>query len=97
LEKDEVAQSNGDILGCFLFGQIYYIFTEAGKFKTWFAEGILRFQKWFNVDILDFQLELSSKYFGFFGLKAFFGQFLKNWAIIFQKLWSPCFSPILGN
>ncbi len=25
--KDEVAQNNGDILGYFLFEQIYYIFT----------------------------------------------------------------------
>ncbi len=66
-EKDEVAQSNGDIMGCFLFGQIYYIFTEVGKFKTWFVVGILRFQKWLDVGILDFQLELSNRYFGSFG------------------------------
>ncbi len=42
--KDEVTQRNGDILDYFL----------ASSFKTWFVEGILRFQKWFDVDILDF-------------------------------------------
>jgi hypothetical protein len=56
--EDEVAQSNGNILGYFLFKQIYYIFTLTGMFKTWFVVGILSFQKWFDVDILDFQFGL---------------------------------------
>ncbi len=58
--KDEVAQSNGDILVYFLFKQMYYIFTWIGAFK----KGILRFQKLFVVDILDFQFKLCYRYFG---------------------------------
>ncbi len=42
-QKDEVAQNNDDFWGCFLFKQIYYIFTLISSFKTWFVEGILRF------------------------------------------------------
>ncbi len=55
---DEVAKRNGDILGYFLLGQIYYIFAQISIFKTWFVVGILRFQKWFVVDVLGFQIEL---------------------------------------
>jgi hypothetical protein len=69
--KDEVAQSNGDILGCFLFKQIYYIFTSIGTFETWLVAGILRFQKWF---------ELSAKalleiFWQFFSLETFLAIF----------------------
>jgi hypothetical protein len=42
--RDEVAQRNGDIFGYFL----------TRSFKTWFVEGILRFQKWFDVDVFVF-------------------------------------------
>jgi hypothetical protein len=70
----EVAQRNGDILGYFL---LKHIFTKIGTFKTWFVVGILRFQKRFNVHILDFQFELSYRYFGFFWFRDFVGYFLK--------------------
>jgi hypothetical protein len=36
----------------------YYILTLIGGLKLWFDEGILRFQKFFAVDGLDFQIEL---------------------------------------
>jgi hypothetical protein len=62
--KDEVAQNNDDILGYFLFQQIYYIFAKISSFKTWFAVGISGFQKWFDVDVLGFQIELCCRYFG---------------------------------
>ncbi len=52
--KNEIAQSNDTILGYFLFKQIYYIFTYTGIFKTWLVVNILRFQKLFDEDILDF-------------------------------------------
>jgi hypothetical protein len=45
----------------------------------------LRFQKWFDVDIFDFQLELCYRYFGIFWFRDFLGYFLKNWAIFFAK------------
>ncbi len=35
-------------------------------FKTWFVVCILRFQKWFDADILGFQTELCCRYFGLF-------------------------------
>jgi hypothetical protein len=56
--KDEVAQSNGNILGHFWFKQIYYILTKIGTSKTLSVVSILKFQKWFDVDILDFRFEL---------------------------------------
>ncbi len=49
--KDEVAESNGNILGYFWFKQMYCNFTWIGMFKTWFVIAILRFQKWFDVDV----------------------------------------------
>jgi hypothetical protein len=49
--KDKVAERNGDTLSYFLFKQINYIF---------------KLQKWFDVDILGFQIELCSKYFNLF-------------------------------
>jgi hypothetical protein len=64
--KDEVAQSNVAILGYFLFKQIYYIFTKIGMFKTWFIVGILRFQKGFEANILDFKFDICYRYFGTF-------------------------------
>jgi hypothetical protein len=56
--KDEVAQRNSDILGYFLFNQIYYIFTYISSFKTQFVVGILSFKNEFDVDVLDLQIEL---------------------------------------
>jgi hypothetical protein len=46
------------ILATFLLNQIYYIFALIGCFKTWFVVGVLRFHKWFDVDVLYFQSEL---------------------------------------
>jgi len=36
------------------------------SFKTWFIVGILRFQKFFDVDALGFQIELICRYFDLF-------------------------------
>jgi hypothetical protein len=33
-----------------------------------FVVGILSFQKWFDVDVLGFQIELCCRYLGLFGL-----------------------------
>jgi hypothetical protein len=89
--KDKIAQRNGSILGCFLIMQIYYIFTLISSFKTWFIVRILRFLMGFDVDVLDFQIELCCRYFGFFCLGDCLGYFLKNWVIYFQIFWSPWF------
>jgi hypothetical protein len=56
--KNEVAQRNVNILGYFLSKQIYYIFTLIGVFKTWFIVGIFKYQTWFNIIFLEFQIEL---------------------------------------
>jgi hypothetical protein len=52
------------------------------KFITflWFVVGILRFQNWFDVDVLDFLIELCCRYFGFFLTWPTF------WAILW-KIW----------
>ncbi len=62
--------------------QIYYIFTLTGMFNTWFVVGILRYQKWFDVGIpfvLCFIDILT-----LFWFRAFFGVFMKNWAIFYK-------------
>jgi hypothetical protein len=51
-----------------------------------FVVGILRFQKWFGVYILNFQIALCCRYFGLFLLGDFLGYFLKNWAIFLNLL-----------
>ncbi len=56
--KDEVAQRNGDNFGYFFAEPNLYIFALIGCFKTWFVVGVLRFHKWFDVDVLYFQSEL---------------------------------------
>jgi hypothetical protein len=37
--------------------KFFYIFTKIGDYKI-FLVGILRFQKYFDFDILDFQIEV---------------------------------------
>jgi hypothetical protein len=64
-------------LAYFLLKGIYYIFTQISRFKTWLVVGILRFQKWFDADVLGFQIELCCRYFGLFWLGDFLGYFLK--------------------
>jgi hypothetical protein len=56
-----------------------------GATKTWFVVGILRFQKWFDVDILGFQIELCCRFFGLFVWETF-------WAIFFLIFWSPWYA-----
>jgi hypothetical protein len=56
------------------------------SFKTWFVEGILRFQNWFDVAVLGFKIELCGRHFGLFGLGDNSGYFLKNWGIFFSNL-----------
>jgi hypothetical protein len=36
-----------------------------------FVVGILRFQKWFDVDVLDFKIELCCRHFGLFAWRLF--------------------------
>ncbi len=67
----EVAQRNGNILGFFLPKQMFYIFTKINSLKVGFIAGILKFQKWFYLDVLDFQIELWCRYFGKFNLGNF--------------------------
>jgi hypothetical protein len=88
--KVEVALRNGDILGYFLFKQIYYNLTYISCLKTWFVVSILRFQKWFDVDVLGFQVELCCRYFGLFWFGDCLGYFLENWVkLFFLIFWSP--------
>ncbi len=47
---------------------------------------ILGFQKWFDIDVLAFQMKLCCRYFGIFWLGDCLGYFLNNWAIFFSKL-----------
>jgi hypothetical protein len=44
----------------------------------WFVAGILRFQKWFDVDVLGFQIELCCRYFGLFLTGRLFGLFFEK-------------------
>jgi hypothetical protein len=50
-----------------------------GSFKTWFVVGTIRFQKWFDIDILNFQFDIGYRYFGIC-FRDFWGYFKKNWA-----------------
>ncbi len=60
----------------FLPKLIYYIFTEISSFKTWFVAGILRFQKWFDVDVLYF---LVLNIMAAFALETVWATFRKFW------------------
>ncbi len=84
--KDEVAQNNGDFLGYFLLKPIYYIFTWISSFITWFVVGILRFQKWFDVDVLGCQIELSCRFFWPFLIWQLFGLFFEKFGNFFSNL-----------
>ncbi len=46
--------------------QFFYIFMLIRRFRAWFVVGILSFEKCFGVDVLDFQIEVFSRYFGTF-------------------------------
>ncbi len=52
-----VAQKSGNILGYFSL-HFLFIFTLISSFKAKYAVGILWVQQWFDVDVLDFQIEL---------------------------------------
>jgi len=45
---------------------IFYIFIKISSFNTLFVVGTLRFQKWFYVVVLGFQVESWCRYFGLF-------------------------------
>jgi hypothetical protein len=56
-----------------------------------FGVGILRFQKWFDVDVLDFQIALCFRYFGLvltWQLFVLFFQKFGNFFLIFWSSWS---------
>jgi hypothetical protein len=58
---------------------------QISNLQTWLVIGILRFQKQFDVDVLDFQIELCYRYLGVFWFGDYLAQFLKNWAIFFKS------------
>jgi hypothetical protein len=51
-----------------------------------FIEGILKVQKWFVVNVLDFQIEPWCGYFAIFGLLTVLATF---WVIFSPIFWSP--------
>ncbi len=61
------------------------------KFITFllFVVCILRFQTWFDVDVLDFLIELCCRYFGFFWLGQLFGLFFEKFGNFFQSSGHP--------
>jgi hypothetical protein len=64
---ETLVQKSGDILDYFYLKQVFfYIFTILSTFKAWFVVGILRVRKWFDVDVLGFQIEFRCRYFGIF-------------------------------
>jgi hypothetical protein len=58
-----------------------------GSFKAFYV-GILGFQKWFDVDAMEFLIEFRCEYFYIFWIGNSLGYFSMNWAfcLIF---WSP--------
>jgi hypothetical protein len=87
---------NGDNLGNFLLN-FFLIFTGIiSSYKTWFVVPNLRFQKWFGVDTLDFQIVHKCRYFGIsLALATFLATFLKL-GQFFTISWSPCY-PIFSS
>jgi hypothetical protein len=53
-----------------------------------FGVAILRFQKWFDVDVLDFQIELCCRYFGLVLTWQLFGLFFQKFGNFFLIVWS---------
>jgi hypothetical protein len=49
----------------FVEAKLFYFHLNK-LFKPWFVVGILRFQKWFDVDVLGIQVELCCRHFGLF-------------------------------
>jgi hypothetical protein len=58
--------------------------------KPAYGLSTLRFQMWFDADVLDVQIELQCRYVGIFWLGYCFGYFPKYWAL-FSIFWSLCF------
>jgi hypothetical protein len=58
----------GNILCYFLQKRIFTFFTLKSSLKAQFVVWTLKFQKWFGVDVLEYQIELSCIYFGLFWL-----------------------------
>ncbi len=50
------------------------------SFKVWFVVGVFGIEKWFDVNVLAFQVELRWRYFGLFGL------FCQLFWLLFQNL-----------
>jgi hypothetical protein len=69
--KDEVGQRICDIFGYFFSWPFFLIFTYITHLKSCFVEGILRFQKWVDIVVLDFQVELWCIYFNCFVWQLF--------------------------
>ncbi len=79
---------NGNILANFFTKAIFYIFTKISSFRNIFAMCVLRFQKWFDVDVLGFQIELWCKYFAIIISATVLATSYNNWANLFLIFWS---------
>jgi hypothetical protein len=58
VQFDKIDQRYGDILGYFLLRQKIYMFTRKGSLDPWFDVSNCRFQKWFDVVVLNFKIQL---------------------------------------
>ncbi len=46
----------GNVLDNFLLKQFFFISQKMSSFKTWFTVGSFRFQKSFDIDVLNFHI-----------------------------------------
>jgi hypothetical protein len=70
----------------FLIWKFFYFLTYISSFKKGLVAGIFRIEKWFYLDVLDFQIELLRDIFGNFRLGNCFGYFLPKFGQIFSNL-----------
>jgi hypothetical protein len=66
-----------------LLWQFFYFLTYISNLKVGLVAGIFRFQNWFYLDVLDFQIKLSWDIFGNFRLGNCFGYFFPKFGHIF--------------
>ncbi len=78
-----LAQKSIGILGNFFLEQIFYIISLISSLKPLFVVGILRLSKWFDSDVLSFQIELWLRLFGLATTRLLF--------LTFGRIFSPLF------
>ncbi len=69
----------------FCLGKFITFWLEVSSFNTWFVVGILRFQKWFDVDVFGYQNELCCRYFGLFLAWRLLGLLFEKFCKVFFK------------